>query len=308
MKANLFTAQALALAIICTATGLFAPMAHAVGTGDKGGGDRCELRFKAIASDIKHWIANDGHARLKLGEVSPEGYATQMIAALSNFRVTCVGPGDEGYPVEVGGKAKECVNFYDANEKVNRIQCDLTKFYSGLKNPENDPVQYRITHHEFATLAGFEKPNSDDSNYALSSQITAFLEDQLIKKLAIKPSAKPVFSEETLQKRLRGVINAYNYTCNGDPCYSVWTEQIRAVDDLNRYVDRQLNNDLKLSDKTGKLARSAAVKICTAWATGDLTWVARLVASENAGLDRLEQVQEMAGVANPKKCRRKINP
>ena len=44
-------------------------------------------------------------------------------------------------------------------------------------------------------LARVEKPNADDSEYGTSNQISDYLENQIIKKLAVKPGANRVFNE-----------------------------------------------------------------------------------------------------------------
>src|SRR5262249_28121354 len=87
----------------------------------------------------------------------------------------------------VNGKAKECRNYVDSKQE-NRIVCDLGKFYSNLREPENDSVQYKIAHHEFATLAGLEVPREADSQYWISDQVTGFLENQTVRRLAIRPN------------------------------------------------------------------------------------------------------------------------
>ena len=158
------------------------------GPGSTGGGDRCEERFKTIAQDLRSWIVAGGpEARdLKLPEgLSVAVYSSLIMEQISKARITCVGPKDIGYPVVVDGKAKECINFVD-KENVTRIVCDREKFYSGLATPDNDSSQYRLVHHEYASLAGIEKPTQDDSNYLISSQMSGALETQLVKKLSIQ--------------------------------------------------------------------------------------------------------------------------
>jgi hypothetical protein len=152
-----------------------------------GGGDRCEDRFKAVAGDIAKWIHDGGPAGLALGHLSVRDYSDSMAHWIAGAKIQCVGPGEHGYPVLVGKTPKECRSFRQ-KDGTGRVICDRKKFYSGLKDPENDAIQYRIVHHEFATLAGFEIPNGDDSDYHLSDQITAFLEEQLVKRLAIRPA------------------------------------------------------------------------------------------------------------------------
>src|SRR5476649_993385 len=117
------------------------------GEGISGGGDLCEDRFKVVAKDIKSWIKAEGPAGLNLAQpartISVAGYSEKMLAEIAELHLTCVSPGDAGFPVDVDGQAKECRSERDASGAA-RITCDRAKFYSGLANPENDPDQYRI--------------------------------------------------------------------------------------------------------------------------------------------------------------------
>jgi len=183
-KVNVTKVLVLTLAILAVAH--FANAAE--GTVGGGGGDRCEARFKDVAKDLANWIQAGGAKRMHLpAHVDQKTYAKRMLTAIAKTRITCVGPGDKGYPVVVSGSAKECRNYVDARN-ISRILCDRAKFYTDSADPENNPVQYTIVHHEYASLAGLEPPDQDDSNYVLSNQITGFLEDQTIKRLVVNPS------------------------------------------------------------------------------------------------------------------------
>lgn len=195
---RLFTLKTLSLSILLAMTHPFA--AKAIGGASPGGGDRCEERFKSVTEDIQKWIHEGGAQSLDFRAipfaVTADTYSQAMLQQIAGARVTCVGPGDSGYPVQVNGSAKECLNFID-ELGVSRILCDRAKFYSEMANPENDTAQYRIVHHELASLAGLEIPNGDDSTYTLSKQITQFLEDQIVKRLAVRTTR----SQETLPGR-----------------------------------------------------------------------------------------------------------
>ena len=47
-------------------------------------------------------------------------------------------------------------------------------------------AQYQLVHHEFAGLAGIERGLNGVSDYSISEQISAYLEDVVVKKLAVK--------------------------------------------------------------------------------------------------------------------------
>jgi hypothetical protein len=63
--------------------------------------------------------------------------------------------------------------------------------------------QYVLIHHEYAGLAGFEVNDGESSQYEISNQISGYLEDQIVKKLVVKPrpgagpSPKDPFSPES---------------------------------------------------------------------------------------------------------------
>ena len=156
------------------------------GTNSGGGGDLCENRIQIIRDDIKSWIVRGGHLSLKLPNgISTQDYEIAMLYAMNAAKIRCVAPGDNGYPVQVFGTPKECR--FDKRADLQLITCDINKL---LKSLESD--QYVLIHHELAGLAGLENPSGDVSTYSISNQITSYLVDQVVKKLAIVPvQAKP---------------------------------------------------------------------------------------------------------------------
>lgn len=168
-------------AIIAVGVFLTLPMAHA-GNEGKGGGDPCEDRIKTIRDDIQSWIKQSGSKELILSKsMSVEDYDEKMSAQIKKSKIVCVGKDDPGYPVTINETPKVCR--FDRNKLASQITCDLMKFEN---LSESD--QYVLIHHEYAGLASIEKPNGDDSNYAVSDQITGFLVNQVVKKLAVKPN------------------------------------------------------------------------------------------------------------------------
>ncbi|MGZ6480176.1 MAG: hypothetical protein ACXWQE_12780, partial [Bdellovibrionales bacterium] len=157
--------------------------AFAEGGGGTGGGDWCENRIKVIRDDIAGWINGGGPQGLNL-KVTPgvtvAGYSQAMLAKIGAASIKCVGPGDQGYPVNIDGTAKTCR--FDSNSVMNQITCDFAKF-----KLTEDSDQYVLIHHEYAGMAGLETPSGDESKYYLSNQLTGYLVDQIVKKLAIHP-------------------------------------------------------------------------------------------------------------------------
>jgi hypothetical protein len=161
--------------------------AWATGHDQGGGGDLCEDRIKIIRDDFRQWIAKGGANALQLPlPLTVDQYSSSMLGQMAITKIRCVSNGDAGYPVEVNGTAKTCrFDFYGGQ---SLITCDFSKFQS-----IDESSQYSLIHHEYAGLAGIEVPNGDDSLYSVSNQISGFLEDQIVKKLVVKP---PPISDE----------------------------------------------------------------------------------------------------------------
>lgn len=141
------------------------------------GGDICENRFTEVRNDLSSWITKGGAASLRLpAGVSLETYVQQMLAKISTAKVSCIQAA-----VLVGSAEKTCKNFTDADGTL-RIECNSKRF---LETADAD--QYVLVHHEYAGLAGFEVNNGEASDYSISNQITEFLENQIIKKLVVRP-------------------------------------------------------------------------------------------------------------------------
>jgi hypothetical protein len=102
-----------------------------------------------------------------------------MFAQLEGANIRCVGPTDPGFPVTVNGTPKVC-RFDQVSG--GQITCDFLKF-----NATGESDQYVLIHHEFAGLARVELPNQADSYYEISNQISGYLQDVVVKRLAVKP-------------------------------------------------------------------------------------------------------------------------
>ena len=149
--------------------------ARADGAGN--GGDMCENRIKIIRNDIESWILRGGSEPLKLPlGLSHKEYDSGMLNELrAGHPIICTY--DKVY---VGRAEKTCKN-YEGNDGVNRIKCNLERF-----NKLSEENQYRLIHHEYAGLAGFEVNTGEESKYFISNQLAAYLENQVVKRLVIK--------------------------------------------------------------------------------------------------------------------------
>lgn len=153
-----------------------------------GGGDLCENRIKSIRDDLRLWIQKGEYKNLNLpSDVSPSQYEQKMLKELAEgkTRIKCVGPGDQGYPVEHREDPKTCR--FDRIGSKSSIRCDREKFAS-----ESESQQYVLIHHEYAGLAGLELPTEDGSIYRISTQISGKLQTEVVKKLVVTARAQPV--------------------------------------------------------------------------------------------------------------------
>lgn len=149
--------------------------AHANEKGN--GGDICENRFKIVRDDLKTWILGGGSLGLQLPTgLAVDHYNMEMLKEIDQAKITCTD--DRQF---IGNSEKTCKNF-DAADGSTYVICNIDRF---SKTDESD--QYVLVHHEYAGLAGFEVNNGEESVYPISNQITGYLEDQIIKKLVVKP-------------------------------------------------------------------------------------------------------------------------
>jgi hypothetical protein len=166
--------------IFATVLLLLSPITQASLGQDRGGGDLCEDQIKIIRDDIASWIQKGGAKDLQLpAEWSVSKYSENMLAQIGKTKIRCIGQGDANYPVQVYGTPKICR--FDEGFLNKTITCDRAAFLA-----LDETQQYILTHHEYAGLAGVERPNQDDSVYAVSNQISAYLVDQVVKRLAVK--------------------------------------------------------------------------------------------------------------------------
>jgi hypothetical protein len=154
---------------------------HAISDGgyDQGnGGDMCEKRFLNVRDDLSAWILNGGSAGLRLpAGFSHENYILNMLGKIQTAKMSCIDA-----QLLVGSAEKTCKNFVDTDGTF-RIQCNQKRFMA-----TSDSDQYILVHHEYAGLAGFEVNTDENSNYEISNQISEYLENQVVKKLVVKPS------------------------------------------------------------------------------------------------------------------------
>lgn len=188
---------------------LFFPLfAMASGSSVRGGGDMCENRIKSVRDDIKEWILKGGSEALSLPAGLSRGeYKKGMLQHISMALVSCVGKGDQDYPVEVDGVAKVCR--FEKWQRGERITCDSDKFRA-----LNESDQYVLIHHEYAGLAEIESPIGSNSVYPLSNQISGFLVEQVVKKLAVRPRSSRLTTVTLNDGDIRSVeISLINVEC-----------------------------------------------------------------------------------------------
>jgi hypothetical protein len=157
---------------------------------DGGGGDICQDRIETIRNDISDWIQNGGSAGLNLPASLPlQTYNSSMQSLIAQTRIndqSSISCTNDPSQVVVDGAEKICKSSFNANHNP-QILCYRDGF---LK--ESDEDQYFMIHHEFAVLSGFEDQSGSKTDYPLSDQISAFLENQMVKKLSIHKGAVAV--------------------------------------------------------------------------------------------------------------------
>jgi len=164
----------------------------------RGGGDICEDQIKKVRTDLNNWIntwiekgrpVGMGPGGLHLpGGISADQYSDKMLSQLKNANFWCVGPGNKGYPVTADGtptgKPKVC--HFDKNQNGGSFYCDDVKF-----NGTPESGQYKLIHHEYASLSQIEIPNGDDSDYRASNQINQYADHINVIQLAVRAPISP---------------------------------------------------------------------------------------------------------------------
>ena len=200
------------------------------GTETGNGGDQCEQNIIKVRNAIASWINSDGHINLDFPEkVNSKIYKSKMLNEISNAQIYCIN--DE---VSVYNTSKTCVNANKARklsksiplELYNKIKktrksvivCNTNK----LKNIDADEF-YRLIHHEYAGLSGFEVNTSAESNYFISDQLSAYLEATVEMRLALEKRDDEIdtvsflqlnASEEFLKQKTHESVEIVIKKCN----------------------------------------------------------------------------------------------
>lgn len=165
-----------------------------------GGGDATELRVNEVRVDILSWIKKGGAKDLNLPKsISYGQYVDSMTNILQAKKVIIEFTEDK---VLVNNVEKTCKGFFPEDDKAH-IRCNILRFQNTI-----DSEQYKLIHHEYAGLVNIENNNGAASDYEISSQITDYLSEQKILKLAVKSKIQKctIYSEELakLQEEQRG--------------------------------------------------------------------------------------------------------
>jgi hypothetical protein len=170
-----------------------------MGTEGGNGGDICEDRIKVLRDDLSSWIRKGGATGLSLPKnVSNAQYVQAMSNRIANAQISCTSS-----RVEVAGSEKTCMNYVDA-KGAYQILCNASRF---LDTKDSD--QYILIHHEYAGLAGLEVNQGPESHYEISNQISGYLVDQVVKRLAVKPLANRSLSRKGIKTCFDGSYAGY---------------------------------------------------------------------------------------------------
>ena len=136
----------------------------------------CQKRIKTIGDDINLWISKGRAKVLKLPtNITPSMYGNKMLEEIEKTEINCVKK-----TIYVNNIEKTCTNYQNTSGK-KVLTCNFARF-----NAMNETDQYRLIHHEYAGLAGFEANKDNRSVYPISDQVSGLFENILIKRLATK--------------------------------------------------------------------------------------------------------------------------
>jgi hypothetical protein len=155
-----------------------------------GGGDPCERRIKEIRDDIRAWINLGNSGLLVLPDsVNHTQYANTMTSLLAEGSVRIQCPSSVEDPeytdIFVEGSPKTCRNTLPSKTHKALIECDYRRFNILSVDAQGQAEQYRLIHHEFAVIAGFEVNDGSSSDYKISDQITSDLKQIKTLKLVV---------------------------------------------------------------------------------------------------------------------------
>lgn len=91
---------------------------------------------------------------------------------------------DDELKVSVDGRPETCRGFFTRASNQPNILCNIARFAATSASE-----QYKLIHHEFAGLVYLEKNEGAASDYFISNQLTDYLEEVTLLKLAIKKKA-----------------------------------------------------------------------------------------------------------------------
>jgi len=201
--------------------------------GDKGnGGDSCENRILNIRNDIKKWVFKGAGKKLNLGEIiTPTKYRTEMLLAIKEAKISCT-----NNPVAYKKAKKTCINYVDEEDGSKRIRCNIGRFMGS-----NQSQQYKLIHHEYAGISGFEEnEGSEESNYFISNQVIKFLKDFVTKRLILDSPKNEFHNFDEIREEF-----SKRYECGTDKSKSEGIECLYGA----RYADTKIILNLHLSAK-----------------------------------------------------------
>lgn len=153
--------------------------AKATGNSSGGGGDALEIRVNEIREDILDWILDGGAKSLDLPNDLPyKVYFESMTNVLQPKKVVISFTKEK---ILVNNVEKTCKGFFPDDITHPHIRCNISRF-----KDTPDSEQYKLIHHEHAGLVDLEQNEDAASDYSISEQITDYLVEQKVLKLAIK--------------------------------------------------------------------------------------------------------------------------
>ncbi|MEA9356470.1 hypothetical protein SHI21_09660 [Bacteriovorax sp. PP10] len=245
-------------------------LSHAVEGGDSGGGgDATEARVDEIRNDIFKWVNNGGPSNLDYpSDLTIETYVKKMSEVLVPKYVVV---GFTQKEVLVGTSEKTCKGYVDQETKRKHILCNIPRFQN-----TSESEQYRLIHHEYAGLVNVEKNDGESSDYVISNQLTDFLVEKTVLRLAIKKE-EPVDIYNPKRVILKNVVIC-SVMCNeeitghlGHDLARIGTIYYAEATEENNHLNTCMSNAESLPLYSDRMDERS-VKNCTKALTGKFRW------------------------------------
>lgn len=258
------------VSILLTVTGELA-LATRGGTDSAGGDISCDAKIQDIAHNIRTWVKAHGEqsgVQLDLStSLHPVTHAPYTFSQYEEAMLSllekpvyskCVSKGDKGYPVRVGDAPKICATYVDPTGI--RMRCDRILF----ENLTADRKIQQIHHELVVNIPGLEKATGPISTYKISTQLSAFTDNVIERRLVVVPKNR----KRSDNKCENETIQLYRDKLKIDP--TLIAIRLKTIEDtLGNQYNETINYKITACDnfKVSELASET----CSAYRCGEMT-------------------------------------